>query len=68
MDYAVEGDLLHEGDILILGMENARNPNIHFCLDCNNPQSQEGVKINFFPCHGQGGNQNFQFTKINEIR
>lgn len=59
---------MHDGEVRVQGMENVHNPNTHFCLDCNNPKSQDGIRMGIFPCHGQGGNQYFQFTKLNDLR
>ena len=38
------------------------------CLDHNNPDSHDGQRLSSFICHGQGGNQYFMYTKLNEIR
>ena len=38
------------------------------CLDHNNPDSHDGQRLSSFQCHGQGGNQYFMYTKLNEIR
>jgi len=43
-----------------------RNPNSGYCLDSMGIKDGNG-KLGLFPCHGQGGNQFFIFSKNGEI-
>ncbi|XP_062342577.1 polypeptide N-acetylgalactosaminyltransferase 4 [Osmerus eperlanus] len=47
-----------------------RSSGIHSeCLDYNSPEhSPTGAHISLFGCHGQGGNQYFEYTSQKEIR
>lgn len=61
---AGSGESLGKKCVSILVKLNSRAT----CLDHNNPDSRENQKITSFQCHGQGGNQYFSYTKLNEIR
>ncbi|XP_078589455.1 polypeptide N-acetylgalactosaminyltransferase 6-like [Branchiostoma floridae x Branchiostoma japonicum] len=38
------------------------------CLDATNPNGLAGVKTSLYYCHGQGGNQYFEYTRDHELR
>ncbi|KAI8500325.1 Polypeptide N-acetylgalactosaminyltransferase 3 [Branchiostoma belcheri] len=38
------------------------------CLDATNPNGLAGVKASLYQCHGQGGNQFFEYTRDHELR
>ena len=84
LDYALPGDMIKDGSIEAVAFDagRVRGKFRYFllrrsvstpisratCLDHNNPDSHDGQRLSSFVCHGQGGNQYFTYTKLNEIR
>jgi len=54
-------------DIILNGEWRNKGKN-GFCLDSQNPSGISGKRVAVYPCHKLGSNQDFTFTRQNEIR